>query len=401
MPEVTDAARFESGPLADVRVIDLSRVISGPYLCRTLADLGADVVKIEPPEGDASRRIAPKHDRGMSAKFTFANVGKRSVGVDLRKPGAAELVLDLVKQSHAVVENFRPGVMARIGLGWEALRAANRGVVLVSITGFGAGSHWQDQRAYAPTVHAATGILHDQSQYASQPVAQRNDAHADTVAGLHGAVSLLAALRVAEATGEGQRIEVPMFDAVLATYSEAQTALLDPPDDLVMNPIYDAGPHGAIATAGAAQLVWGLATEAHPDLVDPTPAGVDLATKARLRHAALERWIAEQPSRDAVLAKLAEAGIACAPVVSLRDALTGELARERDLLVEVDDRRGATRPVVRAPARFSHTQNRVRGAAPRCGEHNAEVLAGVLGYDEARIAALQEAGVLCATSDEA
>jgi crotonobetainyl-CoA:carnitine CoA-transferase CaiB-like acyl-CoA transferase len=239
-----------------------------------------------------------------------------------------------------------------------------------------------------------SGILHDQGEYSGQPVAQRNEAHADTITGLHGAVALLAALRVAEATGAGQRIEVPMFDAVLATYTEAQTALLDPPDEIVMNPIYDAGELGGIATAGAAQLVWGLASEAFAELEDPTPPGAALEQKARLRHTALEGWMASQPSREVLFEKLAAAGIACAPVVSLADALTGELARERDLLVEVDDRRGATRPVVRSPARFSSSSNRIRGPAPRCGEHAEVVLRDVLGYDAERIRALRAAGVI-------
>jgi CoA:oxalate CoA-transferase len=201
-------------------------------------------------------------------------------------------------------------------------------------------------------------------------------------------------LRVAEATGAGQRIEVPKFDAELATYSEAQTALLDPPDDIVMNPIYDAGPHGAIATAGAAQLVWGLVAHTFPEIEDPTPPAGSLDEKARLRHTALERWMAAQPSRQALLDKLAEAGIACAPVVPLADALTGDLARERELLVEVDDRRGGTRPVVRSPARLSASGNHIRGPAPRCGEHALEILREVLGYDESRLRGLRESGAL-------
>ncbi|MGE4606465.1 MAG: CoA transferase [Myxococcota bacterium] len=390
----TGEGGFADGPLVGIRVVDISRMISGPYLTRVLADMGADVIKIEPPEGDTSRLIAPKHDRGMSAKFTFANVGKRSISIDLRAPGAAQLVLELVAVSDAVVENFRPGVMDRLGLGWDAIARANPRAIAVSLTGYGADSKWYDRRAYAPTIHAVTGILHDQSEYAGQPVAQLNDAHADTVTGLHGAVSLMAALRVADATGLGQRIEVPMFDSVLTTHTEAPTALLDPPDDLVMNPIYTAGPHGAVATAGAAQLIWGAVARTHLDLTDPTPVGASLATKARLRHTALADWMAAQPTREVLFDKLAEAGIACAPVVALKDALTGELSRERNLLVEVDDRRGSTRPVVRPPARFSVSANRIRGPAPARGEHNAAILSGVLGYDRLKIRALSDAGVI-------
>ena len=385
---------FARGALDGVRVLDLSRVVAGPYIGRILADLGADVVKVEPPEGDQVRQIAPKHDRGMSALFTFANLGKRGVCLDLKQAAGREVVLDLVRVSDAVLENFRPGVLDRLGLDWETIHAANPRTILVSVNGYGADSEWRDRMAYAPIMHAITGIMHDQSEYAGHPVAQRNEAHADTIASLHAAVALLAALRVAERTGRGQRIEVPMFDAVLATYTEANNALLTTPDDRIMNPIYDAGPHGVIATAGPAHYVWALVVRAHPELSDPAPPGSDIPTKLRLRRPALEDWMASQPSREAVLEKLAAAGIACAPVVPILEALTGPLARERDLLVAIDDRRGGTRPVVRSPARFSESGNRIRGGAPRRGEHNREILGGLLGYDDARIRALEENAVI-------
>jgi crotonobetainyl-CoA:carnitine CoA-transferase CaiB-like acyl-CoA transferase len=383
------------GPLDGIRVLDLSRVIAGPYAGRLLADLGAEVIKVEPPGGDEARQIAPKHDRGMSGGFTFANAGKRGIAVDLDRPGAADLILDLVRASDVVIENFRPGVMERLGFGWERLHRVNPRTVLLSINGFGRDSAWAGRRAYAPIVHAVSGILHDQSQYSGQPVAQRNEPHADTIASLHGVVAALAALRVAAATGEGQHVEVPMFDAVLTTYAEVMNALLDPPDDRIMNPIYDAGPHGAIATAGSGQHIWRSVANAHAELIDPTPPGADLPTKVRLRHEALERWMAAQPTREAVLDKLAQARIACAPVVPLREATTGPLAQERSLLVDVDDRRSGTRPLVRAAARFSTSGHRIRGPAPRLGEHNADVLQQVLGYGEDRVRELEAAGVLC------
>lgn len=388
------AADLADGALRGVRVIDLSQVIAGPYVGRLLADLGADVIKLEPPDGDLGRWIAPRHDRSQSALLNFANVGKRSVGVDLRVPGAAALVLELVRAADAVIENFRPGVADRLGVGWHAVHAANPRAVMLSISGFGRASAWSDRRAFAPIVQAVTGILHDQAATAGLPVAQRPEAHSDVITALHGCVALLAALRVAEASGRGQHVEVAMFDATLASYDKAGNALLDPPDDRVMNPIYDAGRHGSIAVGGSVQHVWRQVAATYPEVRDPTPPGAELATKGRLRHEALERWMADQPSQSELFERLDAAGLACAPVVSLRDALTGPLARERDLLVEVDDRRGGTRPVVRPPARFSGSANRVRGPAPRVGEHNAEVLRELLGCDDARLASLLESGVL-------
>ncbi len=394
MDEKLEIGRFSDGALSGVKILDLGRVVAGPYVSRVLGDMGAEVIKVEPPDGDVVRLIAPGHDQGMSALFHFVNVGKRDVCVDIRQPEGLAVLSDLVRWCDAVVENFRPDVMARLGIGWEVIHEINPRAILLSLSGFGSDSASSDQRSYAPILHAITGILHDQSQYSGQPVAQINEAHGDTTLGLHGSVALLAALRVAEATGVGQHVEIPMYDAILGTYSESNIALMPKPDDRVMNPIYDAGPHGVIAPAGAARLIWRMLAQSQ-GIEDPDPDAV-LEVKKKLRHRAIEAWMTAQPSRDAILEKLVAAGIACAPVVPILDALTGPLAVERDLLVEVDDRRGGTRPLVRSPARFSTTRNEIRGRSARRGEHNREVLAEVLGYDEERIRKLEEQQILSA-----
>jgi len=385
---------FANGPLSGVRVLDLSRVIAGPYVGRLFADLGAEVIKVEPPEGDDARRIAPRHDRGQSWLLHFSNVGKRSIALDLGKPGAAEVLLAFARVSDAVIENFRPGVADRLGIGWEAIRAQNPRAVLLSVNGFGAGSAWSDRRAYAPIVHAITGLLRDRGQSAQTP-AQPRIAYSDVLTALHAAVALLAALRMAEATGRGQHVEVPMFDATLASHSEAGNVLIEPADDRVMNPIFEAGAHGWIAVGGAAQHVWAQLVAAFPrELADPAPRGAELEQKAAARHRAVADFLAAQPSLDAALEALARAKLAAAPVITPKEALLGPLARERDLLVPVDDRKGGTRPVVRPPARFSAARNEVRGPAPLPGEHGEELLRDLLGFDAARIRALVESGAL-------
>jgi crotonobetainyl-CoA:carnitine CoA-transferase CaiB-like acyl-CoA transferase len=162
-----------------------------------------------------------------------------------------------------------------------------------------------------------------------------------------------------------------------------------------MNPIYDAGPHGFVAVAGAAPHVWLSLEAAFPgEIPDPTHAGALLDAKARARHDAIAAWMAREPTLSRLLEKLARAKLACAPVVTPRDALESELARERALLTDVPDRRGGTRPVVRPPARFSASRNEIRGAAPLPGEHGVEILRELLGYDDAAIGALAASGVL-------
>jgi crotonobetainyl-CoA:carnitine CoA-transferase CaiB-like acyl-CoA transferase len=386
-------SHWRDGPLAGVRVLELSRVLAGPYAARLLSDLGADVIKIEPPEGDDSRQVAPKRDRGMSGLYTFANVGKRNLCVDLRAPEGAALVLELVRESDAVIENYRPGVAERLGIGWSAVHAANPRAVMISVNGFGSDSSWRDRRAYAPVLHAATGILHDQAMRTGTPVAQLAQAYGDTVTALHAAVALLSALRVAAHTGEGQRVELAMFDAILATYTETAFALLDPPGARDTGPLFCAGRHGTVALAGAPAHVWARLREAH-GLADPAPGDVDVPTKAALRREAIERWMESLPDVEAIVAACEDAGLSCAAVAPLRDVLLGPLARERELLVQVDDRRGGARPVVRTPYRFSGSATGVRGPAPRRGEHNGEVLRDVLGWSDEAIRALEDKGVL-------
>jgi len=380
-------------PFDDVRVLDFSQVLAGPYAGRLFAELGADVIKVEAPGGDLTRAIAPKRDRGQSGLYTWANLGKRNVCIDLQRPEGRALALELVRRSQVVIENFRPGVAARLGIDWQAVHASNPRAVMVSVSGFGSDS---PIGAFAPTLHAATGLIEYQARKAAAPrMVNLPDASADVTTALHAMIGILAALRGAERTGVGEHLELAMYDAVLASYSETPFELLDPPELREEPPPYDAGRNSPLVVAGPPQHVWAELSRAF-GIADPAPAGAELAEKARLRHEALERWMAAQPSLEALLQRLEEAEIPCAPVVSLREALEGPRGRRRGLLVEVDDRRGGTRRATRLPYRFSRSEVRARRPAPRRGEHNAEVLRDVLGLDESRIVAYGAAGVLLA-----
>lgn len=384
-----------AAPCAGLRVVEFAQVLAGPYGGRLLAELGADVIKVEAPTGDLARRIAPRRDRGASGLYTWANLGKRNVCLDLTRPEGRAVALDLVRASDAVIENFRPGVADRLGIGWRDVHAANPRAVMVSVSGYGSDSSLRDHGAFAPTMHAATGLIEYQHRKSGPgaPLVNLPDARADLTTALHATIGLLAALRLADRTGVGQHLDLAMFDAVLATHPETPFELLDPPEVREEPPPYDAGRNGYVVVAGPPQHVWAELSRAFA-IADPAPPGADVPTKARLRRAAIERWMAAQPDRETLLERLAAARIPAAPVVSLREALEGPFAAERGLLLRVDDRRGGTRPVVRLPYRFSDATVGPRRPAPRRGEHNAEVLREVLGYDDARIAALAGAGVL-------
>lgn len=391
-------------PLAGVRVLELSRVIAGPYLGRLLSDLGAEVVKIEPPEGDQSRQIAPKWDRGMSGTFISMNAGKRGLCLDFKAEGAKDLVLDLVRQADVIIENFRPGVADRLGFGWSAIHSAHPRAVLISINGFGHDSSLRDRRAYAQIIHAASGVLHDQADYAEGPVQHLAQAYADTTTALHAGIALLAALREAEATGRGRHVEVAMYDSVLSTYSETVKVLREPSGrglDDDTNGLFHAGPHGDIVVAGTLQHIWALLSRCFSAIEDPSPPGADIPTKARLRKAAISDWMIEHASLDDLIRHIEEAGLACSPVESLTEALRGPFGSERQLLVPVDDRKGGIREIVRSPARFFANESKaddgacaVRGPAPLPGEHNEDVLAEWLGLTPDQIEEWRQRGVL-------
>ena len=215
--EASGDAKGESAmasPLDGIRVLDLCRVLAGPLAGRMLADLGADVVKVEPPEGDVSRLFGKKPE---SAYFRQQNAGKRSITVDLTEPEGRDLVLRLAAVADVVTENFRPGVMSRFGLGWPELSAVNPRLVMLSISGFGQEGPERDRASYAGVIHAETGVIARRRTPDGHPPVDLEISMADTVTGLHGVIGVLAALRLRDATGLGQHVDLAMIDAMAAS----------------------------------------------------------------------------------------------------------------------------------------------------------------------------------------
>lgn len=387
-------------PLEGIRVVDIGISTAGPFGARLLGDLGADVIKIEAPAGDLSRLIAPRRDRGMSGLYTWVNVGKRNVCIDLATDAGKRLALALIAKSDIIIENFRCGVADRLGVGWTAVHAANPRAVMVSISGYGDDSSLRDRGAFAPSIHAFAGLIEYQARKTNQPLRPLPDSGADITTAMHAVIAALAGLRVAERTGQGDHVEVSMYDAVLAAYAETAFELLDPPEPRPDTEPYHAGSNGWFVVAGPPAHVW-LGMSKSFAIKDPAPADADLETKSTLRHAAMEAWMAAQPGPEALIATLEKANLPCAPIQTLRAALTGPFAQERELLTILDDRRGGTRPVVRSPYRFDRLATNIRGPAPRQGEHNAAVLKEVLGMTPDAINILEAQRVLQRGTDPA
>ncbi len=381
-------------PLAGMRVLDLSRVLAGPFAGRMLADLGADVVKLEPPEGDITRGWgAMRH--GLGGYYVQQNVGKRAVCVDLDAPGGSGLVVRLAARADVLVENFRSHVMAQHGLGWERLHALNPRLVMLSISGFGAASPEAHRPAYAPVVHAESGAIERQATLDQLRQTDFVLSNADTNAGLHGLVALLAAVVMRERTGLGQHVDLAMHDAMLATDDYAHFALDDVPVSRGGGEVWDA-PGGPIMITGEFRGLWRVLTK-KLGVIDPTPEGAPLPEKIRARRDAAGRFYASRfATRAELQAALDRAAIPWGDVRSVAQAFESPTARARGSAVEIDDRAGGRRRVVQSPYRFSDARAGASGNARFRGEDNAAVLRDWLGAADAEIAKLEDAGVLLA-----
>jgi len=378
-------------PLEGLKVLDFSRVLAGPFAGRMLSDLGAEVVKVEPPEGDSSR-LWGRMTAGISGYFNMVNAGKRSIAIDLRAPGAQELVLALVKQADVLVENFRPDVMARLGIGYETLAATNPELIMLSISGFGRDGPESQRPAYAPIVHAELGLI---DRVGRQKGVQLDLplSVADTNAGLHGVVALLSAVIMRARTGLGQHIDMAMMDATLMCDDQLHFEIEDaeatrnlPPD------MWETGA-GPILVSVDFRWLWKLLTSGF-GVVDPSTPEMEIETKIAVRRAAVANFMGGLASWDEVEAAMAKMNLAWGRIrtgKALRDQPT---IAHRQSIVDVDDRAGGTRPIVQSPYRFSQAVSGVRGGAPHKGEHTDEILRGWLGLSDKEIDQLAAQGIL-------
>ena len=371
-------------PLPGWRVLDMSQAISGPYAGRILADLGADVVRIDGPRTDVTEHFGVVRD-GRPGMFAQYNAGKRSVGVDLAAPGAVQLITDLVARADVLIENFRPGVMDRLGLGYQQLSAVNPGLVMMSISGFGPEGPDASRRALAPVIHAESGLLARHAELDHRAATDLPVALADTTTALHATIAILAALHQRTATGTGQHIGVSMLDSVAAIDDHAHAILDGSDEEYSSRGTIWAAPGGPLLVAAPPKHAWAMLSR-RGLIADPAPPGCDLETKVALRQQAIQDWMTGFADRASLLAALESAGVAWGDVRTSAEVYAGGAHS-----VAVP---GSERRVVGLPYSFSAAQASVRGPAPVRGAHNAEALADWLGLDEPAVAALATAGVL-------
>ncbi|HEX2851462.1 MAG TPA: CaiB/BaiF CoA-transferase family protein [Acidimicrobiales bacterium] len=380
-------------PLAGLRVLDFSRVLSGPFAGRMLADLGADVVKVEPPEGDVTRYWGEVR-HGLSGFYTQQNAGKRNVCIDLKTEAGRHLAHRLCERADIVIENYRPGVFARLGLTYDSLSSANPGLILLAISGFGATGPDRDRPAYATVIQAESGLVSRQAECDAVAPTDPLISLADMNAALHGLVAVLSAVVLRQRTGQGQYIDLSMLDAMLVTDDYAHHALDRSPLVRMGGEFWDA-PGGPVLLAGDFRHLWRQLSSVH-GLVDPTPPDADVPTKAASRRSIVGDWLRSFDDREKMTSALDAANLAWADVRDHRTTFDQPSVEARRMVAEVDDRGGGTRRIVESPYRFSSAAAGVRGPAPYRGEHNREVLADWVGLDDDAVEAALQAGALLA-----
>jgi crotonobetainyl-CoA:carnitine CoA-transferase CaiB-like acyl-CoA transferase len=398
-----------SPPLDGIRVVDFSRVLAGPHCAKTLLDLGAEVIKIEPPAGDLSRRAFPNKG-GISGYYAQQNAGKRNISVDLNVPGARDAIARLCDTADVIVENFRPGALAAFGLDYASVSATNPRVVYASISGYGQHGPWRSRMAYAPTVQAETGITATTAGHFQRPAEQlRSDSlsHADVYSGLHAAIAILACLTERERTGRGQYIDVAMA-AVMLSVNERVHADLSDTDLGDERPILGAtdgpffeGPHGErfaspMSLVGSMSFPFYLAAMRRPDLGrDPRFLTPELRQRnLAALHAIVQDWIRTFADMDSLDAQMDEAKIATGQVRTIREFADSDWAHDWHALRTVPDRSGGEIRIPGRPWHFADQVGDIGCQSPaRQGEHNAQVLAE-LGLSPAEIAKLRDTGAL-------
>ena len=402
-----------AGALDGVRVLDLSRVLAGPWATQILADLGAEVIKVERPgEGDDTRAWGPPfvgegEDR-QSAYFLSANRGKRSICVDLVAPEGQGIVRRLAQRADVVVENFKVGALARYGLDWESLCLLNPRLVYCSITGFGQDGPYAQRPGYDFLIQAMGGLMSVTGAPDGPPM-KAGVALVDILTGLYACNGIQAALRHRDRTGQGQRIDIALLDCLMASMANQALSTLvtgqDPPRLGNAHPSiapYDVFPtadgHLILAVGNDGQFARLCQVLGAPELASD-PAFATNAARAVNRPVLTERLNALLAARTCAdwLARLEAANVPAGPINGLSAAFDDPQTKARGLRIEVPHARLGKAPGVASPLRLSTTPPAYERGPPVLGQDTGAVLGEILGLDAAEIAALFVAGVVAGT----
>jgi len=394
-------------PLEGIRVLDFTRVLSGPHATRMLSDLGAEVIKVEPPMGDMTRFAMPRVN-SLSSYFIQQNVGKKNISLDMTKPQAVELLKKLVSHCDIVIENFRPGVMRKMGLDYETLSKLNPRLIYTSITGYGATGPWTTRRAYAPVVNAESGITKHQGDVRGGQYANDPHSHGDVYTALEAASAMLAALYQREQTGAGQYIDVSMAETMLYVNEHAHNQMWTGVEPVGEIRSFQPADYPVLTVADGSMVVvsghpaergtfdYFVAAMQQPELLsDPRFSDVE----TRLKHFdelmdIMRAWAKTVPTSDEIESRLSQHELAVGRLRSVGELADTQWALEREAVVLVSDRGDSTVRIPNSPWHFSGSDTTTQGDAKYRGEDNRAIFSEIAGVSDEEIAQLEIEGVL-------
>lgn len=394
-----------TGALSDVHVLDLSRFIAGPLCAQNLADMGADVIKVERLGGEDTRHNQPRY--GDKSLYTaIFNRNKRAITLDTRSEDGQALLLRLAGWADVIVENFRPGTLAKMGLTRQALDEVNDDIIVVSISGFGQEGPSRDRALFDCIAQAMSGLMHLNAQPGGPPLLSKMFP-ADSLASAYATIGALTALYHRERTGQGQVVDLAVYDALVASLGTAVPAYLvngDLPAQNGNRDDYNAPANifptddGYVYLHAGTPAFWKrfcLQIINRPELVDDERYASVQARMARQDEVEqlVSDWTSTRPGKE-VEAAFMRAEIPCAIVADIPTAAASTEAWERDILIKTKDDNGDPLVLLGNPVKLSETPTQLRLAPPQIGQHTDEVLADVLGLDDHHITALHKKGVV-------
>jgi formyl-CoA transferase len=391
------------GPLAGVRVVEATTTWAGPMCGAVLADLGADVIKVEVPGGEVGRTLTPLLP-GTKTSFMHATVNrnKRSLSLDVRRPEGRDIFLKLAATADVVVENFKVGTMEKYGLGYAQVRVVKPDIVYVSVTGWGQFGPYHERPGYDPLAQSASGFV-SLNGSPDGPPTKAATFLGDDLGGLHGAIGALAALRHRDRTGEGQHVDVALLDSILFQSDGLPTLGAMGVEPRRMGNEYGFAVPANVYPCQDGPVYVGIVLDSHWKILASIIGQPELAEDAGFAtrdgrvanrdacNALLAGWLAERTRSEAV-ATLTRAGICVSPVNTYAEAARDPHVLARDMLQPTPQEDGSTVPITGPAAKFSRTPIRVRTAAPPLGRHNEEILTE-LGFDSAALQKLRDAGI--------
>ena len=411
-----NAATSPAMPLSGVRVLDLSRILAGPWAAQTLADLGAEVIKVEHPAGDDTRGWGPpfmadpsSDERGDAAYFFAANRGKKSITIDFTKPEGAALVRGIVEKSDVLLENFKVGGLKKYGLDYAAMAALNPRLVYCSITGFGQTGPYATRPGYDFLIQAMGGLMSITGERDGRPGGGPQKvgvAITDVMTGLYATIGIMGALRSRDSSGRGQHLDLALMDVQIAALANQASSYLATGKAPVRlgNEHPSISPYQSLpASDGFFILAIGNDTQfrsfceaaGHPELADEARFRSN-SDRVGNRDAltALLSAITRQRKIDGWTGAMEKAGVPCGPINSLDRVFADPHVRARGIQVELQHPRYGAVPSVANPIRFSETPIQYTAAPPNLGADTRGVLEGLLNKSAAEVDALSQAGVI-------